>query len=350
MKNVTQEDIARRLKITRTTVARALNNKGYVEASLKEQILRTAEEMGYRTNLVARSLAKKGGWNLYCFIVSYNEQFAQQLEDGLHAAESEFRHYGFRLHVYRHHPDHPEQQLEDLQEVLKGKDADGLIIAPMLSERIVEMVDSMADPKLPISSINLKFDTRRNLFYVGSDPYEGGRIAAELLGHAMGGRGRIAVFNAFNQFEALYQRFRGFVTEIEKNPEIETVEYCYLNDIGDTYEKACEILRKYPDLTGMYTNTEVMYLARALEDTGRRDVKLIGNDVNEDVKQRITDQSITMALHNRAYFQGYLSGKYMCNYLLNQVKPKREITYVGFDIVTRNNLDVDEYFRILTNG
>lgn len=350
MKKVTQEDIAKRLSITRTTVARALNNNGYVEAGLKGQIIRTADEMGYRTNMMARSLAKKNGWQIYCFLVSYNEQFARDLEAGLRAAETEFQHYGFQLHVYQHHPDSPDQQAADLQQVLESRSIDGLIIAPMLGDQIAAVLDRFAGRELAVSSINLRFENRRNLFYVGSNPFECGALAAELLMNVIGRRGKIAVFNAFNQFEALYQRFRGFITEIEKNNDIEIVEHCYLQRIEDSYTAARDILAKHKDLVGMYTNTEVIYLARALSDSGRSEVKLVGNDLNEDIKEQIRSGYITMALHDRPYFQGYLSGKYMCIYLLNQITPKREITYVGFDVATRNNINVDESFKILTNS
>ncbi len=350
MKKITQEDIAKKLKITRTTVARALNGNGYVEEKLKNLIIQTADEMGYRTNLVARSLAKKGGWNIYCFLVSYNYEFAQQLESGLRAAEREFQHFGFVLHVVRHHPDNPEIQVEDLRKVLKMNTVDGLIISPMLTTEVDAVIECCAEKNLPISSINVRFYNKRNLFYVGSNPMELGALAAELLSKLIGGKGKIVVFNAFSQFEVLYLRFRGFVSEIKKNSQIQIVEYCYLENIEDSYDSAKAALGKYNDLDGMYTNTEVTHLSRALKDSGRQDVKLVGNDLNDEIKTLIHDSFIDIALHDRPYLQGYLSGKYMFNFLLNHILPKQEITYVGFDIATKNNLNVDETFKILTNS
>jgi LacI family transcriptional regulator len=349
MKKVTQEDIAKKLRITRTTVARALNNKGYVEAGLKEQILRTAEELGYRTNVMARSLAKKNGWRIYCFVVSYNDQFALELEAGLRAAEAEFQHYGIELHVLQHHPDSPQQQAADLEAVLTRGNVDGLIIAPMVSEEVTRILENFAPPEIAVSSINLVYHNRRSLFYVGSNPFECGALAAELMMHLIGGRGKIAVINAFNQFEALYRRFRGFITEIEKNKAVQIVENRYLQRIEESYDAASAILRECEDLDGLYTNTEVTYLARALRDSGRSDVKIVGNDLNDEIKEHVREGRIAMTLHDRPYLQGYLSGKYMCIYLLSRKTPRREHTYVGFDIAMRNNIDTDETFRILTN-
>lgn len=350
MKKITQEDIAKKLNITRTTVARALNNNGYVEASLREKILLTAQEMGYKTNLIAKTLAKKGGWNIYCFIVSYNEAYARQMEAGLRSVEKEFQHYGFTLHVVRNNPDQPELQVENLEQVLKTKVVDGLIIAPMLNDKINQILDTYAKKNLPISSLTERLDNDRNLFHVGSNSFEGGAIGADLLSKLMGSKGKIVVINAFNEFEALSLRYQGFVQEIQKYPGIEVVETIYVDHIKDSYEAAKKALAAYPDLSGMYTNTEVVYLSHAIKEAGRREIQLVGNDLNNEIKELIYNGYLQVALHARPYFQGYLSGKYMFNYLLNSIHPKRFETYVGFDIVTKANLHVEDSFVILTNG
>ncbi|MBI9104513.1 MAG: substrate-binding domain-containing protein [Spirochaetales bacterium] len=349
MKRVTQEDIAKKLNITRTTVARALNNNGYVEAGLKERILLTAEEMGYKTNLIARSLAKKGVWNIYCFLVSYNDDYARELESGLRSVESEFQHYGFKLHVIKNNPNEPELQVRKLESVLSSEQIDGLIISPMMNKEINELIESRAVKTLRIGSLNVELENERSLFHVGNDLEESGVLAADLLSKLMSNKGRIVVFNAFNQFKALYLRYHGFMNEISKNKDIEIVETVYLESIQDSYKAAKEILKRYDDLDGMYTNTEIIYLSRALKESNRKSVQLIGNDLNDEIKGLIRDGYISMALHSRPYFQGYLAGKYMFRILLNNIYPSRKTTNVGFDIVTSVNLQVEDTFRILTS-
>jgi len=351
MKKVTQEDIAKKLNVTRTTIARALNDNGYVEAGLKDKILRTAKELGYKTNIAAKYLAKKGGGgNIYCFIVSYNDEFSHQIELGLRAIENEFHHYGFSMHIITNHPDYPELQVNQLENVLKNEIVDGLIIAPLYRKEINDVLKHFAGDKIPISSLGLLLENRRNLFHVGSNPVAGGILAADLMSKLISNKGKIAVFNTFNQFESLHLRSHGFINAMKKNKEIEIVQISYLENIEDTYEEAKAVMQKYPDLSGMYTNTEVTYLSRAVKDSDRLDIKLVGNDLNEEIMELINSGNISMALYSRPFLQGYLSGKYMFNYILKGITPKKEKTYVGFDIITRANLDVETTFHILTNS
>ena len=53
---VTIYDIARAAGVAKSTVANALSGKGTVSEATRERILRYAQEMGYRPNVLARSL------------------------------------------------------------------------------------------------------------------------------------------------------------------------------------------------------------------------------------------------------------------------------------------------------
>ena len=66
---VTQDDIAKNLNITRTTVARALSGK-LVSESTRKMVLEEAERLGYVKNPVAAGLALNKGRTVYAFIIS----------------------------------------------------------------------------------------------------------------------------------------------------------------------------------------------------------------------------------------------------------------------------------------
>ena len=55
-KRVTLDDIARRVKVSRATVSLALNDKGTLPASRREEIKRIAAELNYVPNPLAQAL------------------------------------------------------------------------------------------------------------------------------------------------------------------------------------------------------------------------------------------------------------------------------------------------------
>src|SRR5699024_2809886 len=56
MKNVRLEDIAERLDLTKVSVSKALRDHSDISEETREQVKKMAKKMGYRPNLVARSL------------------------------------------------------------------------------------------------------------------------------------------------------------------------------------------------------------------------------------------------------------------------------------------------------
>lgn len=54
----TIHDVARRLKVSATTVWRAINNRPRVSASTKQRVLRAVEQLGYRPSLLAQNLSR----------------------------------------------------------------------------------------------------------------------------------------------------------------------------------------------------------------------------------------------------------------------------------------------------
>ena len=70
---VTTNDIARICQVSRTTVIRALNNQGRISKETKDRIVKTAEELGYRPDLLARGLVKGKNHVYWCCSVRCQE-------------------------------------------------------------------------------------------------------------------------------------------------------------------------------------------------------------------------------------------------------------------------------------
>ena len=62
--NLTIDDIARELRVSKTTVSRAISGKGRISAATRERVLAYIEEHNYKPNASAKSLAESKTYNL----------------------------------------------------------------------------------------------------------------------------------------------------------------------------------------------------------------------------------------------------------------------------------------------
>lgn len=96
---VTVNEIARICGVSRTTVLRALNNQSRVSDKTRRQVLEVAKELGYRPNLLARSL--NTGRTMTLGIVAINMDsliFVQTLS----AINTEAQRKGYSLNIALH--------------------------------------------------------------------------------------------------------------------------------------------------------------------------------------------------------------------------------------------------------
>ncbi len=347
MGKITQAEIAKQLNISRTTVARALYNRGYVSDELKAEIKNLAEHSGYTPNSLARSLVRKHSLRVLCFLVSYERQFAKQMEDGIRVAEKEFADYGLSAKVYHHTPNNPKGQLTDFENALQSGKADAILMAPMDAASMCEALSRHDKSHLPLAALNLQMPQSDCLYYVGTNDRQSGEIAADMMAKLVGGKGRVLYVSNYGAHRALEDRTLGFAQYLQAYPNIRLHVENNWSDPACHYENTKAALQEMPDLAGICSNTSISGIDKALRDSGRQDIKLIGNDWTEAESTYFKDDSLDCIVCQRPTLQGYLGLKYMAKYLLNGIPPKKKDTYVGFDLITKANYNTEDYFHLL---
>ena len=145
---VTTNDIARICQVSRTTVIRALNNQGRISKETKDRIVKTAEELGYRPDLLARGLVK--GKTMYIGVVVFdvkNQYFAQMLS----AIETEAQTRGYCVNITLHGKNR-EKEI-DLIRKLVDYHVDGLILSPVnKGEHFNNFLKSLDTPLIVIGN------------------------------------------------------------------------------------------------------------------------------------------------------------------------------------------------------
>lgn len=170
--SVTTNDIAKICQVSRTTVLRALNNQGRISEETKERILKTAKELGYRPDLLARGLVK--GRTMYIGVGVFdvkNQYFAQMLS----AIETEAQKQGYSVNITLH----DKNKTKEIELIRKLADyhMDGLILSPVNEgEEFAHFLKNLGIPLVIIG--NKVSDT---LPFVGIQEKEAAKEAVEKI-------------------------------------------------------------------------------------------------------------------------------------------------------------------------
>lgn len=92
MKNVRLKDIAKQLDLTKVSVSKALRDHSDISEETKKKVKEMAKKMGYRPNLVARSLTSKKSQTVGVIVPKIAHSFFSSVIEGIYQAalESEF--------------------------------------------------------------------------------------------------------------------------------------------------------------------------------------------------------------------------------------------------------------------
>ena len=82
-RRITTKEPAQDLGVSRATIDRALNGRGRINETTRARVARRAEELGYRPNLVARSLAMTTAVRVIAILPKQPVSFFQRVLEGI---------------------------------------------------------------------------------------------------------------------------------------------------------------------------------------------------------------------------------------------------------------------------
>ena len=197
------QDIADRLNISKSTVSLVLSGKsaGRVSDAVREQVLKTAREMDYHLNELARSL-RVGSSNLISVIVTdiSNEFFGLMT---FHIQE-EAKKAGYL--VLTINSNESDEEFEQMARILISKKVDGIIAVPTPGgATALKMIRDQNVPLVTVDRLCEEVDAD----YVGVDNYEAAKKAMqELLSE---GFRKVSMVRLDLDIPPLNERERGYV-------------------------------------------------------------------------------------------------------------------------------------------
>jgi LacI family transcriptional regulator len=198
---VTIVDLAQKLKLSPSTVSRALKDDRRISKEVRKTVTALAEETGYRPNLLARSLVKNRSYSIGFIMNDISWSFFSELSQFIQdAAETQ----GYSTFLYSS-ADNAQKEKSGIERSISGW-MDGLILFANESQENIEYLESLTQKGFPIVVLNNLPDV--NLDIVSIDNAQGACQIMEHL-HELGHR-RIAYIGPKPRTTTEKERLAGY--------------------------------------------------------------------------------------------------------------------------------------------
>lgn len=302
---VTQKEIAEKLGISRTTVARAINGSPSIKKETKDKIMELVEKYNYEKNYIGSTLALKTRKVIYALVVkSKNEFYTKGIYDGICEAEKEFRPYNMSIKIIQTDINDEELQLRKLKEILLEDDIGGLIITPLAKERIYKILRPYLE-NLKVISLGMRL--HKDILHVGPDYKKMGRIAGEIMCNILRDKEKILIIDNGDDKVSSKAYLDGFVSKI-KGTNLDLIGPIK----GNSVESTIEIVQKYceeDDIKGIYINR---YSQDSLNKIPKKLLigkKIVTNGMDDLIKKLIKNKVVTATVKEQVFLEGYTAGK-----------------------------------------
>lgn len=121
--HITIADVAEKANVSKMTVSRVINNKGEISEETRQKIVRVMEELGYRPNRVARSLATSKTMRIGIMVPSIANPYFGAIIEG---AEKVF--WDNDYHILLGHTGSSPEYEADVMEMFEDNRVDGVLV------------------------------------------------------------------------------------------------------------------------------------------------------------------------------------------------------------------------------
>jgi len=233
-------------------------------------------------------------------VLTMNNPFFKEIADSM-AAEA--KAHGYAVLAVSGDFDAAKQQNQVKDFIVRKVSA--IVLCPCDSKAIGPAIKEANAAGIPVFTADIACldPTAKVVTHVATDNLAGGRMAAEAMVEALGGRGEVAILD-HPEVESVLLRTRGFERRLaELESEIKIV--AKLPGGGDkakSYRAAQDIIQAYPQLAGIFAIDDPSALGAraALEAAGKAErVRIVGFDGQLEGKQAIRMES-SMPIRSRS--------------------------------------------------
>lgn len=270
-KPIKLDDVAKEAGVSKTTVSRVLNQRGYLSDKTIAKVQTAMKKLNYRPNVIARQLFKQETKLVGLIFPTIDDPFFGQLESAL---ENYLYQNGYKV-LLGNSQNNPTKERSFLRQLL-NRQVDGLIVGAHNQE-----IPEYQETNLPIVSIEQIVS--KNVPVVYSDNYSGGLLATQRLLDD-GCQHIIHTNYPENIPTPNHERRLAYENLMKKHGRTPIV---YHISFDDTVEKKRQIIKQifeeHPEVDGIFADNDtnaglIMNIAREYKRFIPENLKVVGYD------------------------------------------------------------------------
>jgi LacI family transcriptional regulator len=327
-------------------VDRVIHNRGEVAEDSRQRIQKILEELNYKPNLLARSLASKRDYKIVTLLPEsdHNKGYWDAPRRGVFKATKEVFDYNVTVVNLTFNQFDIESFKAGLRSVMEMQ-PDAVLITPIYKSETIEFAGYLNASSIPYVFIDSNIEGLGNLSYFGQHSYQSGYIAARLSEIGLSEKAVIAIAKPTGVMVSnqMISRETGFKAYFEREGLRNRYQIVSLSfDFENEKERESQLdlfFRAYPAVSAIVIfNSKACEIANYLESRKVSTVRLVGYDLISENVDYLRKGYISFLLAQRPEIQGYQGVMTLFNHLVlkNEVT---KVQYVPIDILTKDNLD-----------
>ena len=295
-------------------------------------------------SVIASSAAEKS-YTIAVIPKGTTHEFWKSIHAGAVKAEQELATKGTKVTLFWKGPlreDDRDQQIQVVENFTARK-VSGIVLAPLDSQALVAPVVSAVQSGVPTVVIDSDLKSDKQLSFVSTDNFKGGRMAGEFLAGQLGEKGSVILLRYQVGSASTEAREAGFLDALKKFPGIKIVSSDQHS--GATrelaYQASQNLLNRFgKDVNGIFCPNEsaTVAMTKALRDIGRAGgkVKLVGFDSGSQSVLDLKNGDVQGLIVQDPLKMGYLGVMTVVQHL--QGKPVEKRIDTGVSLITKENM------------
>lgn len=336
------KDIATLAGVSSGTVDRVIHNRGQVTEENRLKILKIIDELDYKPNLLARSLANKRKYLFVSLCPEYcsPNDYWKAPDNGIERAAREINDYNISVKRFYFDQFSAKSYIKQLR-LIRDQNPDGVLISPVFRKETIDFVSELDKKQVPYIFLDSNLDGLNNISYLGQNSFQSGFLAARLLHYSIPPESSVIILKVggpetSNQSMRREEGIQSFFREQGKS---HTWMHRDLDPANSESLHQFSNLLKDNHLKGIIAvNSKAFEVATLLQQNGNQGINLIGYDLLPENIRFLKEGFISFLIAQRPEYQGYKGIISLFDHIVLKTTIEKN-NYLPIDILTSENID-----------